>query len=244
MCTLSHPCTIRVIAWTAKPLALVMELCKHDLRQYYDKRDTFGYDLTTAVTIMLHAAQAMFYLHSTGLIHRDLKSMNIMVAENMQGKVGDYGESRELDVNKTMTSTGTALWMAPEVSMSMRYDNKADCYSFGIILYEICERDLPFHDEEGINGIGLAVKVALKRKRPTVAESWNEGLKDLMQECWKHEPSERPAFSEIVRRLIGITEIISGTGSTTRFFKGTNDLGADTNDLDAMVTTQKEGKGG
>ncbi len=192
----------------------------HDLRQYYSKDKNLGFELRSAVTIMLHAAQAMFYLHSTGLIHRDLKSMNIMVAEGMQGKVGDYGESRNIDVNKTMTSTGTALWMAPEVSMALRYDDKADCYSFGIILYEICERDLPFHDKEGVNGVGLAVKVALQHMRPDVDESWDQGLRELMQDCWQHEPKKRPPFSEIVQRLMGISEVISGTQTTRKFFGG------------------------
>ena len=63
--------------------------------------------------------------------------MNIMIAKGLRGKVADYGESRVQDNDKTMTSTGTPLWMAPEVSMAERYDAKADSFSFGIILYEV-----------------------------------------------------------------------------------------------------------
>ena len=63
--------------------------------------------------------------------------MNIMIAKGMRGKVADYGESRIQDTSQTMTSTGTPLWMAPEVAMSERYDAKADSFSFGIIIYEV-----------------------------------------------------------------------------------------------------------
>ena len=58
----------------------------------------------------------MLYIHSADLIHRDLKSMNIMISDKMRGKVADYGETRIEDSSSTMTSTGTALWMAPEVA--------------------------------------------------------------------------------------------------------------------------------
>ena len=98
-------------------------------------------DLYSPLLYSIHPMQSHStppqYIHSTGLIHRDLKSMNIMIATGMCGKVADYGESRVQDNSMTMTSTGTPLWMAPEVSKSERYDAKADSFSFGIIIYEV-----------------------------------------------------------------------------------------------------------
>ena len=164
MAALSHPCTVRLYAWIETPLAMVMELAAGDLRHYYkgEMEEKMGaYSLTTALEICLDAAKGMVYLHSADLIHRDLKTMNIMISAESRGKIADYGESREIDLDTTMTSTGTALWMAPEVASEERYDSKADSFSFGIILFEVAKRDLPYAERTDVNAIGLAVKVGL-----------------------------------------------------------------------------------
>ena len=125
----------------------------------------------------------MLYIHSADPIHRDLKSRNIMISDTMRGKVADYGDARIEDTSKTMTSTGTALWMAPEVATASRYNTKADVYSFGVILYEITKRDLPYRDREGMNPMGLAVEVG-KGLRPTIEEDWRPSLKALMKDWY------------------------------------------------------------
>ncbi len=96
----------------------------------------------------------MSYLHAfcdpsapnkvTPIIHRDLKSSNVLVTENFVGKVADCGEARRKTSESTMTSTGTMHWMAPEVIKAARYDEKADCYSFGLMLSEIIARKVPY----------------------------------------------------------------------------------------------------
>ena len=151
----------------------------------------------------------MVYLHSADLIHRDLKSMNIMIGDKMRGKVADYGESREKAANSTMTSVGTPLWMAPEVSSGKRYDSKADVFSFGIILHEVLKQDLPYSDKPEISGIGLAVSVAMKGLRPTMDEGWHPALKALLKDCYEAVPSSRPTFSEVVLRLRSVIDEMS-----------------------------------
>ena len=152
----------------------------------------------------------MLYLHSADLIHRDLKSMNIMIAEGLRGKIADYGESREESSDMTMTSTGTPLWMAPEVSCGERYDSQADVYSFGVILFEVLERELPYNDRKDLNGVGLAVEVALKGLRPTIDETWHPELKKMLKECYELVPSDRPTFSEIALRLESVIAELDG----------------------------------
>ena len=151
----------------------------------------------------------MVYLHSADLIHRDLKSMNIMIGEGMRGKIADYGESREKTTDSTMTSTGTPLWMAPEVSCGKRYDSKADVYSFGIILHEVLTQDLPYSDKPDLSAIGLAVSVAMKGLRPTIEEDWHPGLKSLLKDCYEAVPSSRPTFSQVVLRLRSVIDNMS-----------------------------------
>ena len=174
------------------------------------------YSLHAALKVCLDAAKGMGYLHSADLIHRDLKSMNIMIGDDMRGKIADYGESREKATDMTMTSTGTPLWMAPEVSLSERYDSKADVYSFGIVLYEVCKRDLPYSDRKDVNAIGLAVEVALDGLRPTIEEEWHEGIKSLLRDCYKKEASARPTFAQAEARLKVVIEDLGKNGGDAK----------------------------
>ena len=243
MCSLSHPCTVRLYAWVQTPLAMIMEMAVCDLRQYYQGKkegvcccfegskervpraskphrfpstfstDNLGpYSLHAALKVCLDAAKGVGYLHSTDLIHRDLKSMNIMIGDDMRGKIADYGESREKATDMTMTSTGTPLWMAPEVSLCEHYDSKADVYSFGIVLYEVCKRDLPYRGRKDVNAIGLAVEVALDGLRPTIEEEWHEGIKSLLRDCYKKEASARPTCAQAEARLKLVIEDLGKNG--------------------------------
>ena len=227
MCSLSHPCTVRLYAWTKRPPAMVMELAATDLRQYYqgDAKEKLGeYSIVSGLEICLDSAKGMLYIHSAGLIHRDLKSMNIMVTKDKRGKVADYGESREQDTSLTMTSTGTALWMAPEVSKNERYDSKADSFSFGVILYEVMKRDLPYADMKNINGIGLAVKVALDGLRPTIEDGWHPLLQELMRGCYEEDPGELGLVFQYVRVLFTSNEAHPPTHPPTHPHSETTDL--------------------
>ncbi len=112
MCTLSHPCTVRLYAWTPQPLAVIMELAACDLSQYYKKKKLQPYSLEKALRVCIDAAKGMMYIHSTGLIHRDLKSMNIMITEDVScllalaGDLEVYGTRRlPWEFRKPLTNT-------------------------------------------------------------------------------------------------------------------------------------------
>ena len=82
------------------------------------------------------------------VVHRDVKSMNIMVMEDgTTGKIGDCGESRRVDLNSTMTRTGSPLWAAPELIAGKRYSEDVDTFSIGVVMYEIAMRALPYPRE-------------------------------------------------------------------------------------------------
>jgi serine/threonine protein kinase len=99
------------------------------------------------LSMLRSAAQGVSYLHSlqpTAVIHRDLKSSNLLVDENMNIKVADFGFARLKEENATMTRCGTPCWTAPEIIRGERYSEKADVYSFGIIMWEVLTRRTPF----------------------------------------------------------------------------------------------------
>ncbi|KAJ0394304.1 hypothetical protein ATCC90586_010305 [Pythium insidiosum] len=102
------------------------------------------------IKIALHVAHALTYLHSLQpiVLHRDLKSKNILLTEDGDAKLTDFGVSREFE-DVTMTAgVGTSLWMAPEIIQGERYDEKADVYSFGVVLSELDTNDLPFAEAQ------------------------------------------------------------------------------------------------
>ncbi|KAL8003181.1 putative protein kinase [Plasmopara halstedii] len=115
------------------------------LRAYNEQKYPMGFS-REKLKIALHIAHALTYMHSLDppIIHRDLKSKNVLLSENNDAKLTDFGTSRER-VSESMTGgVGTCLWMAPEVMIGDRYDDKADMFSFGVVLSELDSHLLPY----------------------------------------------------------------------------------------------------
>lgn len=149
----------------------------------------------------LDAARGMNYLHSSDpiLIHRDLKSHNLLVDENWKVKVCDFGLSRivEQTLSATMTACGTPCWTAPEVLRNARYTEKADIYSFGIVLWELATREDPY---KGMPPFQVVFAVGTQKLRPQMPRcpiAWSR----LVSDCWAEDPNMRPSFATILRRL-------------------------------------------
>ncbi|KAF2073598.1 hypothetical protein CYY_005087 [Polysphondylium violaceum] len=160
-------------------------------------------DLTYAqkLSIAIDVANAMNYLHSLGIIHRDLKSGNVLITEDLRAKVIDFGFSRNKDVSKQMTSNiGTCFWMAPEVIKGQQYTDSCDVYSFGIVLWEIYCRSKPY---QGISNFDIPVMVC-KGERPKIPSDCPADYAKLIKACWTDNPKKRPKFNEIHSTLLKI----------------------------------------
>ena len=148
--------------------------------------------------IALGIAYGMSYIHSHHVIHRDLKSLNIMLDENDMPKICDFGMARMKTDNSMTMGIGTAQWMAPEVISGNAYNEKADVYSYGIILWEMLTGDVPFN---GMTPVQVGLAVVQNKARPRIPKTCPANLKSFIELCWDTDPNLRPDFPRIVGAL-------------------------------------------
>merc|ERR1712137_859986 len=150
------------------------------------------------------AAKGMAYLHSRNVIHRDLKPRNLLVGRDWTCKVADFGASTiQVHTSKTMTVIGTPSYMAPEVLAHTKYSEKADVYSFGIIIVEVYTGETPYSGPEFAdirNQVQLISRIVKDHLHPDTSKLPPE-LAHLVYDCWHDEPDLRPSFAEIIIRL-------------------------------------------
>ncbi|KAE9612462.1 putative protein kinase TKL-CTR1-DRK-2 family [Lupinus albus] len=147
-------------------------------------------------------AKGMNYLHKRNppIVHRDLKSPNLLVDKKYTVKVGDFGLSR-LKANTFLSSksaAGTPEWMAPEVLRDEPSNEKSDVYSFGVILWELATLQQPWGN---LNPAQVVAAVGFKEKRLEIPRDLNPHIAALIEICWANEPWKRPSFSSIMDSL-------------------------------------------
>lgn len=165
------------------------------------------FKIRTLLKVALDVSKGMNYLHQNNIIHRDLKTANLLMDENEVVKVADFGVARVQAQSGVMTAeTGTYRWMAPEVIEHKPYDHKADVFSFGIALWELLTGELPY---SYLTPLQAAVGVVQKGLRPTIPKHTHPKLVDLLERCWRHDPTQRPHFHEIIDILQQIAKEVA-----------------------------------
>ncbi|CAN1165678.1 Serine/threonine/tyrosine-protein kinase HT1 [Linum perenne] len=199
---LYHPNIVQFIAACKKPpvYCIITEyMSQGTLRMYLNKKEPYSLSTETVLRLALDISRGMEYLHSQGVIHRDLKSNNLLLNDEMRVKVADFGTScLETQCQETKGNKGTYRWMAPEMIKEKPYTRKVDVYSFGIVLWELTTALLPF---QGMTPVQAAFAVAEKKERPPLPASCQPALAHLIRCCWAANPSKRPDFSDIVCAL-------------------------------------------
>ncbi|OQR82569.1 protein kinase [Achlya hypogyna] len=146
--------------------------------------------------------RGMAYLHSQTpkYIHRDLKAANILISSNLQvAKIADFGFVRLL-TDDALSLRGTPLWTAPEIHRGETYTEKADVFSFGIVLAEILTRKAPYAELNiGRRGAQrLLHDIAYKQLRPTLPVDAPKSIESIYQRCVLDDPAGRPGFDQLI----------------------------------------------
>ncbi|PWA31181.1 hypothetical protein CCH79_00002771 [Gambusia affinis] len=132
------------------------------------------------------------------VIHRDLKSRNVVLGADKVLKICDFGASKFLSHTTHMSLVGTFPWMAPEVIQSLPVSETCDTFSYGVVLWEMLTCEIPF---KGLEGLQVAWLVVEKNERLTIPSCCPESFAELMRKCWTAEPKERPMFKQILCTL-------------------------------------------
>jgi serine/threonine protein kinase len=204
---LQHPCITQLIGAVVEPgkLCLVMEYLRYgSLRNVLRSRAP---SVLLRTVIARDAACGLAFLHSQGVLHRDVKPENVLVASlspkaNPVAKLVDFGAARlvdrkanELDLTRAV---GTPIYMAPEVLKHEPYSAEADVFSFGMTLYEMFAPDPPYH--MFVHAWEVAQFVTAGR-RLTIPRGAPVAFQQLIEACWANDAWKRPSLRSALSKL-------------------------------------------
>ncbi|CAD6338256.1 unnamed protein product [Miscanthus lutarioriparius] len=221
-----HKNIVRFLGACTKPktLCIVTEFMKNGSVYDFLHKRKGSFKLPGLLKAAVDVSKGMDYLHKNRIIHRDLKTANLLMDEHEASfllslygqrtvapfqliKVADFGVARVKAESGVMTAeTGTYRWMAPEVIEHKPYDSKADVFSFGIVLWELLTGKIPY---EFLTPLQAAIGVVQEGLRPVIPKGTNPKLAQLLEKCWQQSPLHRPDFTEILTTLNEIAEEVA-----------------------------------
>ncbi|XP_017048333.1 raf homolog serine/threonine-protein kinase Raf [Drosophila ficusphila] len=194
----------------SKPsLAIVTQWCEGSSLYKHVHVSETKFKLNTLIDIGRQVAQGMDYLHAKNIIHRDLKSNNIFLHEDLSVKIGDFGlataKTRWSGEKQANQPTGSILWMAPEVIRMQElnpYSFQSDVYAFGIVMYELLAECLPYgHISNKDQILFMVGRGLLRPDMSQVRSDAPQALKRLAEDCIKYTPKDRPLFRPLLNML-------------------------------------------
>ena len=222
--TFKHPSIVQYLGTTTDPQSrrtvLLMELMDESLTRFLE-RLTGPLPYHSQVNICHDVALALAYLHSNGIIHRDLSSNNVLlIGEGSRAKVTDFGMSKLMDMNLRMTPLtqvpGAPAYMPPEALISPpHYSSKLDCFSHGVLAIQIITRNFPdpgdaskyieVQDPRFPSGRALVQFPETERRKKDIdLIEPSHPLRPIALHCLKDRDTERPSADELCGRLASL----------------------------------------
>ncbi|XP_010486179.1 PREDICTED: mitogen-activated protein kinase kinase kinase YODA-like [Camelina sativa] len=201
---LRHPNVLLFMGAVTSPqrLCIVSEFLPRRSIFHLLQRSSLKLDWRRRIRLALDIARGMNYLHrcSPPIIHRDLKSSNLLVDRDWTVKVANFGLSRIKHETylTTKSGKGTPQWMAPEVLRNESSDEKSDIYSFGVVLWELATEKIPW---ENLNSMQVIKAVGFMNQRLDIPKDIDPRWVSLMESCWHINTKLRPTFQELMEQL-------------------------------------------
>jgi TPR repeat protein len=186
----------------------------HDIPQGKTEPEKVSWELS--LKIAKEIGRGLSYLHSREICHRDLKSYNVLLTEDYRAKLCDFGLSSGGSIAggvlADVQSAGTLRWTDPDLldfEKPVKYTKKCDIYSYGMVMFELAARELPYHEIDKLaedNDVSKTrAEFFLKGKiknsqKPTIPQSCPARLRELIQKCWGKN-DDRPTAEEVVSAL-------------------------------------------
>ncbi|CAF4950392.1 unnamed protein product, partial [Rotaria socialis] len=204
---------------STKNLYLVMEYAYGGALNYLLRRRQLGLYPNVFIEYAKQIADGMKYLHEEAcehIIHRDLKCSNILIFEHINDvhnendllqktlKITDFGLARKQLQSSSVSTAGTFAWMSPECIRNTEFSTKSDVWSFGVLLWECLTGEVPY---KGFDQMQVAFGIATNKYSLPIPSTCPEEFSQLMTNCWKVSPHDRPTFSELLEQINAIIEI-------------------------------------
>jgi len=194
-------------------LCMVMEYCSRGSLYHVITNENYVIGWDKVFRFAIETAKGIDQLHNADpqIVHRDLKSLNLLVNEKWEVKVCDFGLSRfntGSNLETLVKMRGTFAYCAPEVYFGEQFSTKSDVYSIGMVFWELVTRcilgryERPFAEFKNLHfDFQIIIQTAKKGLRPTIPETCPEGWKQLIRDCFDHSTEKRPSCREILTRL-------------------------------------------
>jgi len=206
MKALRHPNIVAFYGYCTRPkYCIVMEYMPQG--SLYNILHNLQADITWEVRLRIASdiTRGLVYLHAENIVHRDIKSMNVLLNEHSKACLADFGLARVKTETLSVTSrssqaAGTVRWMAPELFKRRAvYTRKSDMYSLGITLWELASRKIPFQDSASNDVVPMWVKDG---EREDIPEDCPAKLASVIKVCWDGDPGLRPDAQDVAEFLM------------------------------------------